>query len=248
MGQESKILKGKIKSDAGDVVGIVVLNTNQNDAVISNVDGEFEIPVRLNDTLVFSAVHIKRKVIPVNKAVFDSSYLVVSLSEFVNELSEVVLRPYNLSGSLDKDLTGLKLEQDVSAEALGLPNAHIPILTQSENKLNDADHGKFVYFAGLGFGINLNKILNRISGRTRMLKDRVRLDENYMAIRNVEKKYLDSLYIESLKIPQNRFYDFMYYCQVSPNFDEVLKDANDLALWEFILDKSKTYREENGLD
>ena len=54
---ETKILQGKVISADKDVVGVVVQNVTTADAVITDLEGNFSIRVRVNDTLLFSAVH-----------------------------------------------------------------------------------------------------------------------------------------------------------------------------------------------
>lgn len=56
------------------------------------------IPVRLNDTLVFSAVQFKRKEIVVTEEVLNTRLLFVPLQDVLTELQEVVVMPYNLTG------------------------------------------------------------------------------------------------------------------------------------------------------
>ncbi|MEM9363812.1 MAG: hypothetical protein AAGA43_14325 [Bacteroidota bacterium] len=246
--QETKVLRGRVTSSHKDIQDITVQNRNSQQATITKEDGSFSILVKLNDTLVFSAVQLKRKELPISEVVYSSSFVNVNMEEFVNELDEVIVQPYNLSGDLSKDLGGLQLEKDVSAEALGLPNAEVRIITQSENKLNDADHGKYLYIIPMGIAMNINKILNRLSGRTKMLKERVKLDGEYAAIQAIENKYLDSVLIGHLKIPQDRFYEFFYFCQMDDAFQDIHNARDELVLWEFLLKKSKSYRMENKLD
>lgn len=243
-----KELRGRVHSTEKDVVGIVVQNVTSTRVVITDMDGIFSIPVKLSDTLVFSAVQFKRKILIINETFLNTSFLSIPLEEFINELDEVVVRPYNLTGDLNQDLDNLQLEKDVSAEAIGLPNANVRIISQSENKLNDADHGKFVYFYGVGFAMNVNKVLNRLSGRTKMLKKRVELDKKYDIVKSVEEKYIDSLFMTYLKIPQKQYYDFMYYCSIDSIFPELIKQENELKCWEFLIKKSIEYRENNNLD
>lgn len=246
--QEVKILEGKVISDDGDVEGVVIQNITSKSSTITDNKGSFSIEVRKNDKLMFLAIHFKRKWLIMNNVLFNTSFITVPLEEFVNELEEVVVKPYNLSGELSQDLIGLKLEKNISAEALGLPNADIRIISQSENKLYDADHGKFLYFYGVGFAINVNKILNRLNGRTKMLKDRVQLDKEYKKVKEVEEMFIDSLLVYHMKIPKDKFYDFMYYCQMDSKFQNLIKVNDELVLWEFLIGKSKTYRKNYNMD
>ena len=245
---QSKLLRGTVTSKSKDVTGVTIQNISSLKASITDDKGDFSIKVSLNDTLVFSAVQFKRKVLLVNNTIFNTAFIIVNLEEFVNELQEVIVQPFNLSGSLGSDVTKLTLEKDVSAEALGLPNADVRIISQSENKLNDADHGKFAYFYVIALVINLNKVMNRINGKTQMLKKRIAFDKAYENIKEVEESFMDSLLIEHLKIPKENFYDFIYFCESDESFKICLEENDELKLWQFLIDKSKVYRKNNGLE
>lgn len=243
----TKELKGRVSSPDRDVVGVVVQNRGTERAVITDLEGQFSIGVRVGDTLVFSAVHFRRKLLPVSQALYNSSFVDVPMEEFVNELDEVVVRPYNLSGDLSRDLPGLVLEPDVSAEALGLPNAHRRIPTQSERMLQEAGSLK-----GLGLGlltsVPLNPLINAITGRTKMLKERVALDAAYTRTQRVQGSYADSLFVSTLKIPLEKIDDYMYFCEMDPRFGALADGGDPLRLWDFMLEKSRAYRENNDLD
>ncbi|UJH68149.1 hypothetical protein [Allomuricauda sp. SCSIO 65647] len=242
-----KNLRGRVLADGKDVTGVVVRNNTSKRATITDFEGNFAMPVRLNDTLVFLAVQFKSRVLPITSSVFNADFVNVPLEEFVNELDEVVVRPFDLSGDLSKDAENLELPQDVSAETLGLPYADVRVISQSENKLYDADHGKFLYFYGVGFAINVNKILNRISGRTKMLKDRVKLDKKYEVIQYIENAFIDSLLVTHLNIPEDSYYDFIRYCEADTQFFDLANGKDELRLWQFLLDKSMVYRKNNSL-
>jgi len=230
-----------------DVTGVTVQNITHQKATITDFDGNFSVTVRVGDTLVFSAVQFRRKVVPVTEALMGSTFVQIPLEEFVNQLEEVTVQPFGLSGNITSDLSGLALEKDVSAEALGLPNADVKIITQSERKLFEADHGKFLYL-GLGFGVNINKILNRLSGRTKRLKKQVATDHRYAQTQSVQESVEDSLFLRELHIPREKIADFMYFCEVDDEFQTLVAKGDPLNLWDYLMDRSKLYRENNGLD
>nr|WP_299339833.1 carboxypeptidase-like regulatory domain-containing protein [Allomuricauda sp.] len=249
--QDSKVLRGQVYATNTDVVGIVVQNITDKRAVITDIDGRFSIRVRLNDTLVFSAVQFKRKTLPVTQAIYDSSSISVQLDEFVNELEEVVVKPFNLSGNLDQDLGDLQLEKDVSAEALGLPNADVEIISQSERKLQEASAMRITGGGGVGGAggaVSLNPLINAITGRTKMLKNRVKVDKKYARTQRVQNFYVDSLFVTTLKIPMEKIDDFMYFCEVDEKFQEVVDSRDKLRIWDFMVIKSRVYRRNNKLD
>ncbi|PIB29804.1 hypothetical protein [Maribacter sp. 4G9] len=237
---ETKNLKGRVTSKDGDVAATHVLNITTQKAGITDINGFFSISVHLNDTLVFSAVQFKKKRIVVTPAIFASSTIEVPLDEALEELDEVVVTPYNLSGDISKDLQILNTEPVVTTSTLGLPNAYVRVPTKAERELYEATSG--------GIGIPLNPILNGISGRTKMLKKRVERDNLYDRTGRVREFYADSLYQTELKIPKERTDDFFYFCEVDSAFQTVVDTHDLIQIWEFLEKKSLVYRKNNGLD
>ncbi len=243
---EGKTLYGKVVSEDEDVVGVVVQNITADKAVITDFEGKFAIDVQVNDTLVFSAVQFVKKTLPVTEILYHASYIEVPMVEFVNQLKEVVVSPYNLSGDLTQDLGKLSLEKDVSAEALKLPNAHQRIPTQSERMLDQATMGKFNM--GMILSPPLDPLINAITGRTKMLKNRVKVDKAYARTQRVQDFYVDSLFVATLKIPTEKIDDFMYFCEVDEAFQSTVDTHDKLKIWDFMLEKSRAYRKNNNLD
>lgn len=225
-------------SKDGDVAATHVLNTTSERATITDINGYFSISAALNDTLVFSAVQYKRKQMVVTLEVLESKLLMVPLEEALTELDEVVVMPYNLSGDIGRDLNRLTTEPVVTASTLNLPNAYAVFPSQAERLLNEATTG-----GGL---VGLNPIINGITGRTKMLKQRVARNERYNRTQRVRQFYADSLYVSELKIPLEKIDDFMYFCEVDPTFQTVVDTHDRLKIWEFLRRKSEVYRRHNA--
>ncbi len=242
----SKSLEGKVTSDSKDVADVHVLNKTRNKATITNLYGYFSITASLNDTLLFSAVQFKKKELIVSQAMLDSKTLFVPLEDALNELDEVVVTPYDLSGDLSKDLGTLKTAPAISATSLGLPNAGVKPLMQSERLLKEASLGPFQI--GMLTSLPFNPLINAISGRTKMLKKRVARDRKYIMTQGVQKVFGDTTYLASLKIPKEKLDDFMYYCEVDSSFQRTVNSKNELKIWEFLRKKSVAYRKNNELD
>lgn len=243
-----KVLYGKVISDSIGITDVHIQNLSNKKATITDADGFFKLKVSVNDTLLFSAIHLERKKVIITSEIIKSSQIIIKMVAYTNKLDEVVLRPYNLTGSLSRDMMGLKTESVITTSTLGLPNANFQKLTQSENKLNDADHGKLIYYYGIAAVININKLLNKLSGRTKMLKERVALDKKYEETKGVEKSILNSLFVEELKIPTEKIYDFIYYCELDSNFQVLANGVDELKLWEFLKKMSLVYKQQNGLE
>lgn len=226
-------------SKDGDVAATHVLNTTLNKATITGVDGNFLINARVNDTIVFSAVQFKKKQLVVTPEILSQKIIYVLLEDVVNELDEVVVKPFYLSGDIGNDLNTLKIEPVVTASTLGLPNAYVIPPTKAERELFEAQSGK-----GL---VPLNPILNGISGRTKMLKKRVARNSKYARTKRVQAFYADSVYVKELKIPLDKIDDFMYFCEVDTAFSGVVDTHDTFKILEFLKKKSTVYRKNNNL-
>ena len=229
-------LEGKVINSNKGIADVHVMNTSSNRATITDEEGLFSIAARLNDTILFSAVQYKRVNLVVTRAMLESSSIVVPLEEFINELDEVVVRPYNLSGDLGRDMNNLKTDKVYVAATLGLPNAYVKPITQAERKLNEATTG-----GGL---VPLNPIINAISGRTKYLKKVLASKEKYARTSRVREYYADSLFVKYLKIPENKIEDFMYYCEVDNSFSSVVDSHDKLKIWEYLKVRRTAYLRE----
>ena len=242
----SKNLEGKAVSKNNGVADVHIMNISANKATITDEEGNFIITVTLGDTLLFSAVQFKRKTLVISSAILESKFISVSLEEFVNELDEVVVRPFDLSGDLAEDMKQLQIGQVVSATSLGLPNAHVKPLMQSERQLRTAAGPKFHPLMILSPPID--PIINAISGRTKMLKKRVARDKKELRLQGVRNSVADSLFLTQLRIPKEKIDDFMYFCEADETFDTLVRSDDKIAIWDFLLKKSAAYRENNALD
>ena len=236
----SKQIEGRVYSESGDVAATHVLNITSDKASITDIDGFFSITANLNDTLVFSAIQFKRKTMLVTRNVLESKLLYVPLEEAITVLDEVIVMPYNLTGDMTLDLDRMVIEPVITASTLGLPNAYVTPPSQAERKLFEATTGSGI--------LPLNPILNGISGRTRMLKERIARNKKYNRTLRVRAFYVDSLYGKELRIPEDNISDFMHFCEVDPDFQTVVDTHDRFKIWEFMRKKSLIYRENNDLD
>ncbi len=236
-------IEGHVYNKDGDVAAIHVSNISVQRGTITNAKGFFAISAKLNDTLVFTAVQFKKKLIVVNNEILKSKILNVRLETVLTQLDEVVVRPYNLSGELDRDMKNLKIGPVVTASTLDLPNAYIKPPTQSERKLYAARTWDYKIVS-----IKLDPLANYFSGRTKMLNERIAREAKYKKIKKIRKFFADSLYIIDLKIPQTRIDDFVFFCEVDSSFNDTVAIEDKLQLWQFMKNKSLIYRKNNSLD
>lgn len=235
----SKNIAGRVYSTDGDVAATHVLNLTTQRATITDVNGFFTIQAHLNDTIAFSAVQYQKKTIVVTPSILESKLISIGLDDAVNELDEVTVTPYNLSGDILKDLKTLELDPVVTASTLGLPNAYIRIPTKAERELLVATASPVMSF---------DPLINAITGRTKMLKERVARNKLYDRTERVRKFFADSIYQQELRIPYDNIDDFLYFCEVDPVFQQIVDTHDQIQLWAYLRQKSMRYRENNALD
>ena len=165
---QRKDLNGQLIAN-DEVEGIHILNKTASKYTTSNEDGSFIIPAKASDTLFISGLKYEVQEFIITQSIIDLGSLSVHLIEKINELDEVIVGKI-LTGSLQSDLENSDAKTEIDFYDLGIPgNTNIP-LTQNEQKLHDADAGSWGSL-GLGFSVNFHKLLNRVSGRTKKLRN-----------------------------------------------------------------------------
>jgi hypothetical protein len=219
--QDQIQLKGKVEA-SGEVEGIHIINKSLLKFSITDSDGSFEIPAKINDTILFSGI----RYLVVSKIVDESNIKmgwIVKLDEKINELDEVVLGN-NLTGYLDTDVENSDIKSSVNFYNLGIPGYTGKQKTQSERRLYEATSG-----SGL---VPLNPILNAISGRTKKLKSHISIERKELCAKSLESKFGVLLFEEfPLKTHQKR--EFMLTLIDDTNFNSMCGIWDDLKNYEF---------------
>lgn len=228
-----------VVAGSADVENIHVINKTSNKFTTTNKLGAFIIEVKLADTIVFSSVQYNLKSILITPKIITEKKMTVFLEDKVNELGQVYVGKI-LTGSLDSDIKNTDAERPINFYDVGLPGYKGKPKTQSERRLHEADAGKYVY-VGLGVGVNLHKILNKISGRTKKLKERVKKEHNDVLLEQIKINLVDDFFIiypldESLRT------DFFYFCSEDENFEKRCKDKSDIEVFEFLAEKIVVYK------
>ncbi|TPN82163.1 carboxypeptidase-like regulatory domain-containing protein [Aquimarina algicola] len=244
-------LMGVIQSFSNEISDVLVINLNSKKSTITNAKGGFTIAVNKNDTLQFSAITYVTKKVMITDSILDQGMMIVVLKEKTINLEEVVVRPYDLTGNINGDIQKIKLSPVIKASSLGLPEAKLKVKTKNERLLFEANHGKAVKIQGTPFGVglivNVHKILNKISGRTKSLKGRVALDEKVKVEDEIINMFSEIEIAEELQIPQSHVERFLQYAMNQEAFTELIDAKNAFQVWEYIKDSSLSYKKEHGL-
>jgi hypothetical protein len=227
-------LRGQVTASS-DVGSVHVLNITAQEFTITNDKGQFIVPVRLNDTILISSIQYIPQNIVVTETILKLEYLSIKLEDRVNELDEVVVGKI-LTGDLLLDIESSDAKRDINFYDVGIPGYTGKPKTQKERKFAEADSGKFIYYYGIAAVINIHKILNRISGRTKKLRGHVKLEEQELCMNRAKSNFSDMLF-EDYEVEEHLRVDFFYYISEYPKFEALCKADNDFEIYEFLLQK-----------
>ncbi len=231
------VIKGKVIVADEEIEGIHVINKTSSKFTITNYNGEFTIPAKLGDTIVFSALKYKPKEMVIQSEIIKSKTLNVYLTELVNQLDQVIVGKL-LSGDLLSDVQNSRAKRDINFFDIGIPGYTGRPFTQSERRLNEATTG--------GGFLPLNPILNAISGRTKMLKNQIKLERLDECLYRI-KSEMSSFFFENNNLDESLRTDFFYYCSEDSDFSNICGIRNDFGTLEFLKEKLKEYNHNRSL-
>lgn len=229
-------LKGKVIG-VGNVDGLHVLNKTALKYTVTDENGAFVIPAKINDSIVFSGLTYKIKEIRVTKEMISKNNVEVVLIEDITQLDEINVGKI-LTGNIGSDLRNLDIKEDVNFYDLGIPGYTGKPKTIEERKLADADGGGPIY---TGLGVNFHKLLNRISGRTKRLKAQVDLDEKDRCMKRMKAFYSESLF-KNEALTQAQQADYFYFCMDDETFKDICQRNNPTEVIPFLNLKLSDYK------
>ena len=232
--QQTILLEGVVLNDTIDKASLNVVNISLKKGSITNKQGVFTIPARVNDTINISAVQYESRQFVVNKTIYDRKKISLYLVPKITELDEVYLSNIQLSGDIKKDVMSTTLKPIITAASLGLPqNAH-PTFTPEERRLYTAQSSS-------GGIVPIGALINAISGRTAMLKKHLAVSRLQAMVAKTKDKFSDTLYMKELNIPEPLIEDFVYYVFEDEEALKKVDQSNLLKLLEYMTIKSKQY-------
>jgi len=232
------VITGKIFSFNNAVSNVNIINLNNSSGTISNDNGEFEIRVHLNDTLLFSSIQYEKIKIAITKNHLNSKIIDIQLIPLVNQLKEVFL--YGLSGNLTVDLNKTpkdtipnhSFKYNISDLDKKLPGDEYGYLT----KPNAESFSNPLYLANGGQGSKFDKRLEA----KRKLKRNINKKIQFPIL--IKKELGISYFTKTLKITEEKIDHFLAYCEYK-NIIEAYNKNNLLEVIKILREESKTYNE-----
>ncbi len=205
--QEGKLLQGRfiIKSATPDSIHVVNLNTEKE--TLSDKNGAFTIRAHEGDVLVLKneRVDMMRKIIEEDD--YKNGFFVVNMTSTAIQLNQVDIDAYH----------------GINAVALGIISKPAKKYTPAERRLYTATSSQ------------LDALLNLLSGRTKMLKNNVKVEKNIFLLEQLDGLFPDSYYTENLCIEKDMIKGFHYFVVEDKMFTDALNEKNkSLAAFRLI--------------
>lgn len=195
-------LKGRIIA-ANDVEGIHILNRTSVKYAISDQNGDFDIPVKLSDTITVTGLAYKTQNLIITKEILKKDIFKIYLEINIDDLEQVTVGKI-LTGNIDSDIRNTKVKTPINFYDLGIPGYTGKQKTLNERKLASTSSG-----GGL---IPLVGLINAITGRTKELKENIKLDKKIACVERFKNNY-KSMIFETEKLSdtfQDRFFNFIF--------------------------------------
>ena len=223
----STTLYGKIVADYPDLDGITVYNLKSELIVISEKNGYFTIAASVGDTIQFSAVQFQTYKHVVKSKNLNDSNVIIQMQLATNELKEVIVNEYG----------------HINEVSLGIVPANQKKYTVAERRLKAA--GDFRPTSLLGIiagGMDVDALVNAISGRTKRLKKELDNERKSKAIERISNLFPVTYFTDVLKIPVDYVEGFKYFVVEHPNFMESFSSSEKLMLSFRLIEIAEEYK------
>ncbi len=227
------LIYGKITVDSLSQENIHIVNKNMKKGTVTNIYGEFQIPVKINDTLLFSALQFEYKEFIISAKEVKEQKLLISLKTRVNELDEIALKQHDLSGYLQRDIENASLKNYVDEFTLDLPNSGKAPVTEV-----DFINRKINYYSKGG---TITKLYGLISGKKKKLKKLKKFQTEKMVLDHIRELITDQYFIEILEIKKEDIPAFIASCKAK-GIVQVFNENNHIKVIDILIEESKNYK------
>lgn len=243
-------ISGKITASKGDdVEGINIYNKSSQKGTITSETGEFEIKVAENDRVYISAMQFQNFTVIIDEGIMESKKMQIALNPVINQLDEVLIRPYDLSGNIVADVkrinvTSVSNKYDTSYETVefGYEFSADAQTSVKGNKAEEAYHNGQEQYGGdlIGLGALLvSAFLPKTKSKNGTKKEEI--SQVDMVTNAVQKRFGINYISKTFDIPEDKVNEFIYFVEDNGIDQKLLLPENELLLIELLDKQSKVY-------
>lgn len=221
-------LEGTVKSDSIVLQDINVINLTSNLGTSSDKYGNYTIYAYIGDSILFSSIVYRRRIIKISKNHIESKTLIVYLEQGINELDEVEI--------------GQKMRLNLGKVSVPkgtiLDNDNITLKKAPKSrKFTDPTYGN----SGVDF-VEISKLLTNLIFQKRKARKDEEKDikkQKQIFLENIFKNEGIDFFTVHLNIKEEEIYLFLDYCEDNglSNFYK----SDEFLIKNFIIKQSKNY-------
>jgi len=227
----TKTLKGQIiHAENKKVLSAAhVLNLNTVTGTITNDTGYFELPTRVNDTILVSYLGYSSIKLKITNDLLKGNELEIALYEKPENIREVVIRSTNLIGVLEIDVKQVPKDRFTRIHINGLPQSY----EIGKPKGKDFSSPIAALFQPVDFLYNL------FGKKPKQLKKLQKLKKEDNLRKMLAGNFDRVVMMEYLEMDRQELSELLTDCSYSDYF---IKKASDLQMIEAILDCYENYK------
>lgn len=214
-------IKGKLIYRNVNVVAANVVNIDAQINTITDGEGEFEIPVKVGDEIIFSSVQYMIRTVKINPDIIQKNRLVITVNEKINALEEVIITPDDTEKFLD-----LKEEEFKGYDYLRDKSTRLENTIVRQGQLNN--------------GINVINILKLI---TKIINSKTEEEKRNLKPSEVLKYVFEiDFFKRDLELTDDQIIGFLEYIDDNLPSQKLLSQSKQFQLIDYLILESKKYR------
>jgi hypothetical protein len=237
-----QLVNGKITANQ-NIENVTIYNLTSQKGAISNIDGEFSIYARTQDTLVFASLVLQTKKIVMKDSDFEMIVFNIKLDEKVNELEEVVVSNNSLTGNLKVDADNIKIYKVDT----NIDYKTVAVMEFEKDLRSSPDVQGMYNFAPDKYGMDFMKI-GKLIGKALNIgqKSNSKADDKYANSNyNFKDFTLDTFdfnfFEKDLKLKREEIGIFLDFCASDSNLTSSFLSKNKFEKIEALFQKKKEY-------
>jgi len=252
-----KNIKGIILNDSLSVNNIHIINKNIKIGVATNKTGKFIIPVKLNDTLIFSSIQFKHKIIVIKKKdLAKNNVISIDLEPQTIQLAEVEIFLHKMIGNLAIDGSKLNNESILNLNYLDYSGVNFDNIISNDSyrminlrkKTLDLKPNSN-YISG---GADVFKIIKLLKGKQKVNYNKASKKEKgqllkkvLMTVEKIRIEVGDVFFTKTLHIPTTKINNFLYYA-LDTRLIDLYNSNNEIEVITYFIKVAPNYLKLNN--
>lgn len=245
---ERVVVEGEIIVPKGDERDqISVYNVSSQKGTATDAAGKFTLEVGKNDRVLVTALQFQSFTVVIDEGVTAKKFMRIYMNPAINQLAEVVVSPYDLSGNIRVDVNRINVyvapNYDLSYKTINYDYE----FTQDRQSSIEGNVAEDALTNGsLQNGANFMSVLGLLASAIFPKKEKSTpkqtLNNGQVLVTALQQRYSPAYYAETFGIPAENVDAFIYFAEENAIQPYMLKPENEIELLEVLFEQSLVYK------